>query len=72
MLIGTFNQENALVGAFSVFVKLCVCNLREGSFEAPVTRDRGHWAPWDTGHHDAWTMSTIPGVLLCAQDQWLK
>ena len=33
VLIGTFNQEKALIGAFSVIVKTSR-NLREGSFEA--------------------------------------
>ena len=36
VLVEAFNQEKALVGAFSVIVKT------DGSFAAPVTRPHGH------------------------------
>ena len=39
-LVGAFNQEKALVGAFSVIVKTD-CET-DGSFTALVTRHQGH------------------------------
>ena len=46
-LVGAFNQEKALVGAFSVIVKSSG-TFGEPSFQALV--DTGHWALPHTGH----------------------